>query len=103
MLEDEVLLPDEVGKNEELSVSTEGELVTETLPLAKKLGDSDSVEHWVAVGEAVVEWLSLGAREELPEALCKGVCEAQTLALGDALLPRLLLGQGEADAEELLM
>jgi hypothetical protein len=57
----------------------------------------------VAVSEAVVEWLSLGAREELPEGLCTGDCEAQTLALGDTLPPRLLLGQGEEDVDKLLL
>ena len=50
-----------------------------------------------------MEWLSLGAREELPEGLCAGDCEAQTLTLGETLLPRLLLGQGEADVDELLL
>ena len=103
LLRDGVLPCDSVSENKALCVSAEGELLTEPLPLAKKLGDSVCVEHGEAVGEAVVEWLSLGAREELPEGLSAGVCEAQTLALGDTLLPRLLLGQGEADAEELLM
>ena len=57
----------------------------------------------MAVSEAVVEWLSLGAREGLPERLCAGDCEAQTLALGDTLPLLLLLGQGEADVNELLL
>ena len=103
LLREGVLPCDSVSEDKALCVSAVGELLTEPLPLAKKLGDSVCVEHGEAVGEAVEEWLSLGAREELPEGLCAGVCEAQTLALGDTLLPRLLLGQGDEDAEELLM
>ena len=109
LLRDGVLPSDSVCETNALRVSAEGELDcenkldTEPLPLEKGLSDSDCVEHGEAVSEAVVEWLSLGAREELPEGLSEGACEAQTLALGDTLLPRLLLGQGEADAEGLLL
>ncbi len=55
------------------------------------------------MGEADAEALPLGEREELAVRLSAGDCEAQTLTLGDTLLPRLLLGQGEADVEELLL
>ena len=43
-----------------------GEPVAETLVPADVLSESDTVEHWLTVGEAVAEWLSLGEREEQP-------------------------------------
>jgi hypothetical protein len=103
LLEDWVLLPDKVKTNEALCVSTDGELVTETLLVAEMLGESECVGHWLSVSEAVAEWQALVALEELQVPLSVCVREAYTLALEDAVMPRLLLGQGEADVEELLL
>ncbi len=75
MLRDGVLPCDSVGDDRALWVNRgERELVIETLPLKEILGESDSDEHWLTMGEAVAEWQPLGVPEMLPGKLCAGDC-----------------------------
>ena len=85
------------GEGETGEADTEGLLEVETVKV------SDVVEHWLLEVEPVTEALAAGERVQLTVTLCVGDCEAQGLALGDALEKELGLGQGEAVAETLTL
>ncbi len=97
LLRDGVLPRDSVGDGKALRVTREeSEMVIEPLPLMEMLGESDSDEHWLTVGEAVAEWQPLGVQERLPGRLCAGdsvsVPEGVPEAYGEDDPQRVALG-----------
>jgi hypothetical protein len=92
-LADRLPLPEAAGEGEA------GEADTEGLPEGEAVCACDPVERWLFEAEPVMEALAAGERVQLTVTLCVGDCEAQGLALGEALENELGLGHGEAVAE----
>ncbi len=90
-LADRLSLPEAADEGEAREADTEG------LPVEDNVF-CDLVEQWLFEAEPVMVALAAGERVQLTVTLCVGDCEAQGLALGEALEKELSEGHGEADA-----